>query len=646
MSRRKSVGQTVKELPATPVERSTPAEPARPAVQVKSLLLGMLILVIAVFIAYAPSLKGDFMMDDNAKIVRNPDIQDWGRVWSKLIYPYTPDNNHDRNDPSRPVVSLTLAWNYHLSGLNPVGYHLFNVVFHLLNAMLLWLILMAVWRGALKDPSPWFPLLGALLFAIHPMLVSTVAYAFSRSDILCTFFIFSTLLLFLQIFGKPQYRWLFLSGALICAVLSLFSKQSAVVLPVALLLFDLVVMGEGSWKAVWQRKYYHLAFWVLIAGYLGWRIAYFGSIGDMEAATTCPRMEYILSQPYSIIRYFQLLLIPLGYCPDHRFNPITSFFQLRSLLPWTVIIGLAVSAVLWYRKRTPSSRVGLLMMAWYFLWIAPTSSFFPTTALLVENRVYTSGFGWAGLMALGYYLWATYQPRKVKWPLFAIVAALQLLLLFSVCIARSVLFGTPRMLWESTLALYPSNSRALAILGNIYQNEGEDEKALQAFQMVVKMEPKWGEFHAFMAMIYSKHGAYDQAITEYQLETKNSPNDYRPHAGLANVYQTQKRYPEALNEYQIAIQMNPNNAHHYYGLGTLFLEIKQFDQAIAAFSKSLELLPEQAQVYNNLGAAYYQSHRYDDARREFEHALQINPAYKRAATNLQRTLKALGRSGE
>lgn len=608
------------------------------------LWLGILVLLCAVFLTYLPSMNGGFILDDNYKVVQNLDIRDWSNIWSKLIYPYKPGAGFTRNDPSRPVVYLTYAWNYHLGGLNPIGYHLFNVFLHLINAILLWLLLTVAWRKVLKEASPWFPFVAALIFAVHPMLVSTVAYTFSRSDILATLFVFAAMLLFLRASDKSEFRWLAIAGTLVCFGLSLLSKQSSAILPVAVLLFDLIVNSKGDWKVVWQRKYYHLGLWLCLAGYLGWRLAYFKQIGDLEAVTKYPLVPYLLSQPYSFIRYLQFLVLPVGLCVDHRIPKVESFFEMRSLISWVLILSLIAILIVIVRRQTPAAKLILFMAAWFVLCLLPTSSIFPTTALLVENRVYLAGLGWSGIFALGYYLWARRTASAAPVLAMRIILGIHLAVLLVWSISRNMEFGIPRILWENAHTLYPDNTRALINLAFIYQNEGEDNKALQAYQQVLSVEPNLPELHAFRAIIYRKHGENDKAIEELDQEIKNNPNDDRPHINLGNLYQSLQRYRQAFVEYQVALQLNPQNAFTYYELGMLYIETQQFDDAIGAFHKSLQIQPQQAEVYNNLGAVYYETGRYQDAMREFANALQVDPRFKRAYVNLQRAEAALSKT--
>ena len=411
--------------------------PLRNTIRKPNSLMGFAIglVVIATIIVYHNSLKAPFIFDDMAKIVNNPDIQQLSNLKTKLIYKYSENNKvFERNDPSRPLVYLTFTLNYYFGKLNPFGYHLFNLIIHIFNAILVFFLAKKIISGIYEkgstplenvnnkiggkpcgasggSKSPFcnnvrelysltgltlFPFLVSLLFAIHPINTNTVTYIFSRSDLLATFFYISSVLLFIKATDKnlpilKSFNPLYILS-LICFILAIFSKQIAVTLPAIILIYDYIFLNEYKVSKVIEKKNYHIPYWLLFIGYLAFRYFYLGGIGDIEAESTWNRYSYLIIQPYIILRYLKMLLIPTGLSIDHIINPV-KLYELKTIISFIFIIVVFLSSYIVYRKKTNISKLILFSILWFFIILSPTSSIFPTTSPLVENRLYLSGIG-------------------------------------------------------------------------------------------------------------------------------------------------------------------------------------------------------------------------------------------------------------
>lgn len=179
MSKRKRTQQP-RQAPVTPAPTRDIAggKPGHPA----WLLLGVIALLLLIIGVYLPSMHGQFLMDDEAKILFNPDIRDWNHLGAKLIHRYEQSRTYDEkvqafqhNDPSRPVVFWTFALNYHFGKLDVFGYHLVNVLLHCFNTLLLWLLSFYIWRLLFNKQSLFFSWLVAAIFALHPINTGTVS---------------------------------------------------------------------------------------------------------------------------------------------------------------------------------------------------------------------------------------------------------------------------------------------------------------------------------------------------------------------------------------------------------------------------------------------------------------------------------------
>ncbi|MEW6556795.1 MAG: tetratricopeptide repeat protein [Elusimicrobiota bacterium] len=656
------------------------------------LLCGIIIVTV---IIYFPSLKVPFIFDDIAKIVENPDIRQLSNLKTKLFEPYTDKNRYiNKNDPSRPVVSLTFTLNYYFGKLNTFGYHLFNLTVHIFNIILIFILtkkIISFFPSTLL-PSTFLPLFVAFFFAVHPANTHSVTYIFSRSVLLSTLFFLLAVLLFLK-YEKSHISYLL---SLICFILSVFSRSDAVVLPVILLVFDYIFLSRPL------RIGYHLPFWILLVLYLLFKQFYLGGIGDIEALECAlpNRFVYLMLQPRAILKYLNLLLIPTGLCIDHQ-TYLRTFFEFRIIISWVLLICLFLLIYITYRKKTIISKITVVAGLWFFITLLPTSSFFPTTSDVEERRLYFSGYGFYLLLGLFYYFLFSRMP--INWQLLigrinsplrvgtqtsmisciskigkkGIIILAGLLVVHLIALAtttykRNQLFNQPAFLWQDVIKKYPNNPRAyynLALinygpsddykkalqlcqkavtirpdyaelhntLGNIYYMRKEYEKAYQEFKKAIEIKPHLSGAHYNLAVLYQTRNDYSNAIIEYKKAIEINPYRLEAHNNLGNIYYTQKEYGNAIQEYKKVIELNPDLISARTTLAEIYYLLKEYDNALQEYQKIVEMDPSSAKAHNNLGVVYYAKGDYRNALKHYQKAIELAPDYFDALYNLSKT---------
>jgi protein O-mannosyl-transferase len=536
---------------------------------------------------YYNSLRLPFIFDDINKIVDNPDIKQLSNLKTRLIYPYDRDYHiPHRNDPSRPLVYLTFTLNHYFGRLDPFGYHLFNVALHMLNALLVFFLARKIVLLALNRETVLFPLAVSLLFAVHTVNSSVVAYVYSRSDILASFFYLLSLLLF---FGG---RGTFALSAF-CFILALSSKQSSVTLPAVTLIFDYLFPGGFSFRGVRERKYRHLFFWLILCAYLLIRYAYFGALGDLEGLDALwNRYDYLLIQPYVVLRYLQFLIMPVGLCYYHYLGPgAVPALRLASLVAATA--GIIFLAYKLHSVKTGSSKILLFSLLWFVIQLLPTSSFFPTTTAMVENRLYLAGIGfYLGTAFLLYSLLRAGVSADGKRRLIAaLLAGIYILSLCVMTVKRNRFYGDPIGLWEEAVRRYPDNARAYNNLGNLYCDKEKYDEAIKEYMNALAIKPDYAEAYNNLGIIYSIRKEYDKAISTYETALKYDPDIAETHTNLGNLYSLTKKYDKAVAEYQKALSIDPNLAGAYYNIGILYNKQKKRADALRAFRAAFKIYP-------------------------------------------------------
>lgn len=255
--------------------------------------LALLLLLAAACLVTANGLGSEFVLDDTSKIVGNTDIRRLADLPSTLIYPYQSNQLLERNDPSRPLVFLTYGVIYHFFELNPVVYHGVNALLHFASATLVFLLArLLLWR-LLGEKRTVGPLLVALFFAVTPIQVGTVIYVYALNDVLSSFLMLLSLYAFVR---RADPRPMDVAASLLAMALALFAKQSAVVVPVLIVAFDVFIAGRTSVAALKPRLRLYAPYLVLIAAFLAYRFWYFGALGDIEGrGNTHPALGTSLS---------------------------------------------------------------------------------------------------------------------------------------------------------------------------------------------------------------------------------------------------------------------------------------------------------------------------------------------------------------
>lgn len=514
------------------------------------------ILVIIAGLLYAPALRAPFVFDDIPKIALNRDIQEPGKLLSRLVYPYDasrPDFN--RNDPSRPLTYLTFGLNYRFCGLEPLCYHLFNLFVHVCVAYLIFLLSARLLPLIFGTPLPYAAEIAALIFLIHPVNTNVVAYTFARSDALATLFYLAGMIFFLRTARSG-------GSSAVLTVLAflpgLASKPNAITFPVMAFLCDWIVLSRGDIRQTYRRFRLHAALWFTAALYLAFRQVYLGGIGDVESVApgTISGYDYFLTQLKVTWRYIYEFVMPTGICIDHC-PPVITEVGLRVWL--FVAFDVAVIAALWrwQRRGTAAGRLALFTACWFAVTLAPTSSFFPLTTFMDDKRLYLASVGLC--IALGY-VYAVFMARQGRLRMIALSAfVFQVAFLSVLTVRASLLYRDPVLLWEDVVAKYSENYRGQDTLGTLYGQRGKYPEALAHYHRALSLNPRSAKTFANMGLVHALSGNAKMAQFCYERAIDIDGNYALAHYNLGILFESLGRSGEALEEVENALRIEPGN---------------------------------------------------------------------------------------
>lgn len=561
-------------------------------------------------------------LDAVSRIGLNPDLRELGHLWDRLVYPPSEHFNFDRNDPSRPVVFALYTLIWQLSPNNPIGFTLFNLLLHALNAVLAYLCCRWVLRRLWPErPPETGAFVAAALFALSPLNVGTAIYSYALTDVLALTFSLLTVIAFVRASPRAAGRsapgprpWRWRAIAALSLVAGLFSKQSLAVMPLALLLCDYFLLAERRVAAMRPHALTHLGLLGIVAAYLAWRLSYFGLIGDVEGVHYLwNRWEYLTAQPEVVLRYLGGLFVPTELSIDHAFGRhLPASWLPRVLVPWTIVLALLAGTLRLAAAPGAFAAAAASALLWFFVQLAPTSSLMPTVDAMVERRVYVPSVGLYLFAVLAYGRWrhaasaSASAPAGLRRHGGALLAGLLLCVFGLVSVQRSVRFRDPIATWRGVVALYPDSPRALSNLGAALLERRQYREAHALFQRATTLQSASFSDWYNLGDIYQRpdSGFYDPA--------------------------------RATLMYRRALVVNPGYALVFFRLARLLHLAGELDEAREFYRRSIAAGLEPVDSYNNLGLIELDQGHFAAAREAFQRALALAPGYQLARMNLQR----------
>jgi Flp pilus assembly protein TadD len=588
-------------------------------------LLGAL-LALATILAYLPAWHAGFIWDDDSYLTDNLTLRSLSglrQIWCSLTA--TPQYY--------PLVFTSFWLEHHLWGLNPLGYHIVNVLLHTLAALLLWRVLARV-----QLPGAW---LAAAIFALHPVMVESVAWTQERKNVLSAVFYFAAALAYWR-WRKPEADieenipgsrpWYFIALALFIA--ALLSKTVTCSLPAALLLVIWWKRGRIASRDVWPLLPFFVAGMALGLVTSWVERTHVGAQGP-DWAFSFPDRCLIAGR--ALWFYAGKLVWPA------QLTFIYPRWQINAGVWWQWLFpaaALAVVAALWGLRRR-MGRGPLVAVLFFAGTLFPALGFtnvYPMRySFVADHFQYLACAGLIALAAAG--LVKLLRPI----PLAAVALPLGLAILTW---KQSHVYASQIILWQDTIAKNPSCWMAHNNLGNEFSDEGQTDEAIKQLREALRFKPDFAEAHNNLGVALDKQDQRDAAIIEYRTAIRLQPDYTAAHYNLGKSLFNEGQTDAAIIEYQAAIQFKPNFTDAHNNLGVALCQKGRLDEAILQFQKTLSLKPDFAKANYNLGNVLFQKGRDDEAMVYYQKALAILPDYPEARNNLGVALGKKGRSDE
>jgi tetratricopeptide (TPR) repeat protein len=612
--------------------------------------IGALLLAAAVALAFGSSFSGAFQFDDIPALLENPTLRHLWPPWLPLLPP-----RGALTVSGRPLLNLSFALNYALSGYRPWSYHAFNLLIHLGAALALFGIvrrtLAARWSA--ERVQAFFPAFAAaLLWAVHPLQTESVTYIVQRAECLAGLCYLLTLYGFIRAArigdrpewaeegsaGPREWSWGWGAFSLLACLAGVGVKEVMVTAPVTVFLYDRTFVA-GGWASAWRRRRaYYLglaATWIPLLGLVastGWDR---GSTAGFHVGVSW--IHYWVTQGEAVARYLALSFWPHPLAFDYGPSGISA------ALAWALFAGLlaalAVTAVGCLRGRPWAFPAGAA-----FLVLSPTSVVPGVLQFVAEHRMYlplaaiTTGAVLA-VRAVGGHL-TSRSARRAAAVTLLILAAGGLSLATA---RRNLTYRSDLELWRDTIAKRPGSALAQANVGGALLTRDRTAEALPYCLEAVRLDPMKPTAHYNLGLAYEGQKRFKEALREFEIAAWINPKLFYAQFRAGRVLDRLGRPAEAEHYLRLALATQPDYGAAHGSLGVALSALGHSAEAIAEFEASLRLQPDQPEVEFDLGIALARAGRQEEAAAHYAAAVRLQPDYAEAQLNLGVTLAELGR---
>ncbi len=625
--------------------------PAKPKKSLSVTTLICIGLAVISLLVYFNTLGNGYVLDDNVVTTKNTIVnKGFDGIPELLRTPRMTGVAYFKNDNYRPLSLVMFAAEVELFGSNPMVGHLFNIIFFAGCVVLLFLFIDKLF-GRQKTVVA---LIASLLFAVHPIHTEVVANIKSRDEIMCFFFAFVSMNLYLNYMEKGKI--LSLIGGIIAFFLAFISKETVFTFLAIVPMVFFFYRNENRTRAIFITTGTVVAFavfWIIRTRVLD---AYGCSTTAIEfidnALVKAPSVSMKIGTAILVLgKYLYLLFIPHPLINDYCFNsiPYVGFDNIWVLLTTVIYLALAGLAAFRFLKDQKDP------WAFSIVFFLATLSLFSNIPFLIgtimgERFLFFASVGFCLAVGLAIEKWiikgSVTVPEVINNKVVLGIMISVCLLFSGLTIARNADWKDNYTLFRTDLAKQPNDSRLYFYLGDemaetVFPNEKDPIKQKQIIResinylkKSVEIYPLFTDAHTETGKAYLLAEMYDSAV--YHLRTAISQSPYQSIAAnnLGTVYMRTSKFPEAIEAYKLALTINPVFVQASFNLGCCYVQTHQYDSAIYHLTQAVTRDPNYVDAYMQMGMAYFQTKQYDKAEPLFKKALEINPGDVNAVNNL------------
>jgi len=571
-------------------------------------------LAVSTFAVYSQVQDHDFINYDDDKYVTNNEYVKAGFTRDSVGWALTTSYNSNWH----PMTWLSHMLDAQLFGPNSKGHHLTNLLFHIANVLLLFLVLLRM-TGAL-----WQSGFVAALFALHPLNVESVAWVAERKNVLSTFFWLLTMWAYIRYAQKTNLKRY--SLVILFFAMGLMSKPMLVTLPFVLLLLDywpLRRLQSDRRTAISRLVYEKIPLLVLVAGSVVTTLTVQKMGGALGSLNAFPIQERVINALVSYWLYLQKMIWPGGLAIFYA-HPENTLSVWKGLAT-AALLALVTTAAIRLARRAPYFAVGWF---WYLGTLIPVIQLVQTGSIAMADRyAYVPLIGIFIIIAWGL------PELLAKWRLRSRILT----------IAAGIWISTLMLMtwnqvshWKNSITIfshaievtdieYPDFLLAHNNLANALLAEGRTGKAISHYKMAINLMPDYAVNHNHLANALFAEQKTEEAISHFKMAIELMPDYAIAHNNLGTVLLAEQKTEEAISHYKTAVKLLPDYATAHYNLGFALMKEKKTGEAIFHFKMAIQLEPNNTNAHSNLGNALLAEQKTKEAISHYKIAINLKP---------------------
>jgi tetratricopeptide (TPR) repeat protein len=584
---------------------------------------------IVVFLIYLPTLFHSFVYDDMEQVLSNPWIRDFSHLGDIFFSPtWAFMKEAVGSNYYRPLMHLVFLFEYKLFGLSSVGFHLYNALVHALNSALVFLTISAFLRPAGVDSvdsrevrastALFLPLMGALVFALHPINSEVVNWVSAMPELTYTLFLLLALYLYIKIDnGEATISNRVFS--LIFFFLALLSKETAMVFLFFMFAFDFSRAGVSFVK----RYKNYLPYLATAIVYLVLRTYALKGFAQKEMVSLSA-FESLLNIFPALLRYSLKLIWPSNLSVIYTYEPVYSLLNSFVILSLLLTIALIIFMVMFRRSKGV-----FFSVLWIFIPLLPVL-YIPVVSIggFADRYLYlpSAGFG----LLIAFIIVAITARLRFGLRVLVITSLVLLVVYGSLSVKRFSVWKSSMNLWRDTARTAPESTVVNLGIAAAYRELGDNINAIKYYGRVQQREPGNYKAHYNQALIYQDMGDIANAERHYIATIRANPLDDKAYFNLASLYNKAGNTSGAIDLYKEAIRLNPSSDRARHNLAQLYKESGNLTGALDSYREMVALNPMDSSARYNLAWALQEAGDNQGAINSFKEAVRLDPMDARA----------------
>lgn len=526
-------------------------------------------LVIVGFFIYLNSFSNKLFWDDDDMITNNVYIKDFTYA-SKYFSENLIAGAGQVSNYWRPLLLVSFATDYHLFGLSPVGYHLVNLIWHILAA---WLIYLLFYKLSKRH---WLSFWPALIFLVHPLQTEAVTYVSGRADPMSAVFVLLSLLTY--VLYRQKKSKIFVGLSLLSFLASLLIKEQTIMLPALIFIIEFFFFFEiKKWR---ESLKIFIPFALISIGFFLLRIFCLNfndllSGVDYVSGYDSSLKTRLLTFTYVFLKFLALLFVPFGLHMAYEVSPVTSIFS-WSVAGFILAVGIFIYVI---KKYWHQDKLLVFGLAWFLILLLPRTNIISINRPLYEHWLYLpmAGFWLAAILL--------FEKLKVNKKVSLTILILFICYLSFLTVIRNLDWRDPITFYEKNLTYTPNSFIQHNNLGMAYSDAGRTEEAIKEYKTAISIADIYPQVHYNLGNALASIKKFDEAETEYYKATNITPDFSLPYLNLLKIAILSK---DETKLQTVLAKIKVNFSEEYY-LNQAFYSYYYLENGVKAKSFGLEL---------------------------------------------------------